>query len=944
MEVGTAQTIIFVAFLWVLVSSNSNGDKKFAEATVSIGFSLDIQPIHDETANENLIYCSRYLNYCIQCLESLEQVSLTSSRHGNGNLDFDQLALGIIEEIAPHSPFQEKKYLFECLRKEMVFDHESGEDLYSDNWFNKCQEPFSTCPTVPRRFLRHRRQDRKRVKHGQAPSSRALSPDNSQALHENKVRLGQAPASIAASPDHSQALHRKTVRLGPAPASRAASPDYSPAPTYFVPASSPSPLLQPPSPVLRPPSPEPSPPQGIIKPRPYSGASDPPPKRPIHEMAPPPRPQSSVVSTFQKYETAIIVAGSVVGLALVVLLVFCCINRKKDQVSPVNGQTHVKRDEKPLLNFSASDVSAASSQMSQSLGNYGDKNLNTSSAIGNGAIAVDSSAETKSATPDASVNTTGLLPLPPGRSAPPPAAPPPPPPKPPAPAPPPPPKVVRPPPNPPKGPKPAKPSPLGGHTPGKPSAGDGIEMAGDSDAPKAKLKPFFWEKVMANPDHSMVWNEIKAGSFQFNEEMMESLFGYVPADKGKYEHNRGTSSSEAGPMYIQIIDPKKSQNLAILLKALNVTTEEVCDALKEGNELPPELVETLLRVAPTTEEELKLRLFSGDLSQLGPAERFLKVIVDIPFAFKRMESLLFMSSFQDETSSIAESFATLEVACKELRNSRLFLKLLEAVLKTGNRMNDGTYRGGAMAFKLDTLLKLSDVKGTDGKTTLLHFVVQEIIRSEGLRAARRLRESQSMSSVKTEDLAEESSQESADYHRSLGLEVVSGLSNDLVNVRKAALIDGDILAGSVSSLGQSLLDTKNFLNCEMRDVQEDSEFCSTLSSFIEQAEVESAKLLEEEKRIMALVKSTGDYFHGNAGKDEGLRLFVIVRDFLIMLDKACKDVKNQTKLPAKTSRREALAPSPSQESHQESLPDLHHRLFPAIKERRLDDSSSDDDN
>ncbi|KAA8523742.1 hypothetical protein F0562_010165 [Nyssa sinensis] len=44
-------------------------------------------------------------------------------------------------------------------------------------------------------------------------------------------------------------------------------------------------------------------------------------------------------------------------------------------------------------------------------------------------------------------------------------------------------------------------------------------------------------------------------------------------------------------------------------------------------------------------------------------------------------------------------------------------------------------------------------------------------------------------------------------------------------------------------------------------------------------------LLEEEKRIMAVVKSTADYFHGNAGKDEGLRLFVIVRDFLIMLDK-----------------------------------------------------------
>ena len=66
----------------------------------------------------------------------------------------------------------------------------------------------------------------------------------------------------------------------------------------------------------------------------------------------------------------------------------------------------------------------------------------------------------------------------------------------------------------------------------------------------------------------------------------------------------------------------------------------------------------------------------------------------------------------------------------------LFIKLLEAVLKTGNRLNTGTFRGDAKACKLDTLLKLLDVKGVDGKTTLLHFVIQEIIKAEGARAAR----------------------------------------------------------------------------------------------------------------------------------------------------------------------------------------------------------------
>jgi hypothetical protein len=335
---------------------------------------------------------------------------------------------------------------------------------------------------------------------------------------------------------------------------------------------------------------------------------------------------------------------------------------------------------------------------------------------------------------------------------------------------------------------------------------------------------------------------------------------------------------------------------------------------------------------------------------LGPAERFLKVLVDIPYAFKRLESLLFMSFLQEELSSLKESFATLEVACKELTKSRLFLKLLEAVLKTGNRMNDGTFRGGAQAFKLDTLLKLSDVKGTDGKTTLLHFVVQEIIRSEGVRAARKAKEARE---APPEDSTEE---EVADYYRGLGLKVVSGLSNELVNVRKAALIDGDVLTSTVSKLGHSLAKSREFLNGEMQTVVESTKFRETLTSFIQNAEVDVMWLLDEEKRMMAQVRSTADYFHGQAGKDEGLRLFVIVRDFLIILDKVCREVRSTSLAAAartplrNTSSEASPSSSTSGESHRRSNSDAHRLLFPTIKEPEAEEkddftssSSSDEE-
>lgn len=99
--------------------------------------------------------------------------------------------------------------------------------------------------------------------------------------------------------------------------------------------------------------------------------------------------------------------------------------------------------------------------------------------------------------------------------------PPPPPPKPggsgPKPPPPPPPGGPRPPP-PPKGGAgpPRAPPPFGQKVarplPSAPKVGDSSES--EADAPKAKLKPFFWDKVQANSDQSMVWNQLKAGSFQ----------------------------------------------------------------------------------------------------------------------------------------------------------------------------------------------------------------------------------------------------------------------------------------------------------------------------------------------------------------------------------------------------------------------------------------------
>ncbi|PHT77382.1 hypothetical protein T459_20904 [Capsicum annuum] len=55
----------------------------------------------------------------------------------------------------------------------------------------------------------------------------------------------------------------------------------------------------------------------------------------------------------------------------------------------------------------------------------------------------------------------------------------------------------------------------------------------------------------------------------------------------------------------------------------------------------------------------------------------------------------------------------------------------------------------------------------------------------------------------------------------------------------------------------------------MKSIDDKDGFYQTMKKFEQNAEPNVMSLLKEEKRIMALVKSAGDYFHRNAKRDEG---------------------------------------------------------------------------
>ncbi len=69
--------------------------------------------------------------------------------------------------------------------------------------------------------------------------------------------------------------------------------------------------------------------------------------------------------------------------------------------------------------------------------------------------------------------------------------------------------------------------------------------------------------------------------------------------------------------------------------------------------------------------------------------------------------MLFRRKFELEIEEVRPDLSALRNASIELRNSSKFKQVLQAVLTIGNALNGGSFRGGAVGFQLNDLLKVS---------------------------------------------------------------------------------------------------------------------------------------------------------------------------------------------------------------------------------------------
>ncbi|XP_047994853.1 LOW QUALITY PROTEIN: inverted formin-2-like [Leguminivora glycinivorella] len=313
-------------------------------------------------------------------------------------------------------------------------------------------------------------------------------------------------------------------------------------------------------------------------------------------------------------------------------------------------------------------------------------------------------------------------------------------------APPPPPMIPPPPPciPPPPGGPPPPPAPPGPAAPSPPPAPltDVKLPQQETPIPKTKMKTINWNKIPNNkvigqnniwslvasshkhsPKTELDWGEIE-GLFCQQIQPTGSAgssprLGRSPICDSSGERKPRKESSE-----ITLLDGKRSLNVNIFLKQFRSSNEDIIQLIREGShdDIGAEKLRGLLKILPEIDECEMLKAFTGDVTKLGNAEKFLMQLIQLPNYKLRIECMLLKEEWASTAGYLESAINAILVAGDDLMSSRALQEVLYITLIAGNFLNAGGYAGGAAGVKLSSLQKLPDIRANKPGMNLMHYV------------------------------------------------------------------------------------------------------------------------------------------------------------------------------------------------------------------------------
>lgn len=195
------------------------------------------------------------------------------------------------------------------------------------------------------------------------------------------------------------------------------------------------------------------------------------------------------------------------------------------------------------------------------------------------------------------------------------------------------------------------------------------------------------------------------------------------------------------------------------------------------------------------------------------------------------------------------------------------MKLLQAVLELGNHLNAGTHRGCAAGFKLDTLLKLSDIKATDKKTSLLQFVIQQLLKQDP---------------------------------------TIDRLTHSMAHVKPASTLQLSAIAAMLQEIKLGLNSIKKEIDVAKANLDSHKgaqRYIQSMEPFIEETMKVFAAL--EQDRLLALteLQETTEYYGEDFSPKDPTRVVKVVKEFLFLFSKSLNDIRSKEEKENATKKK-----------------------------------------
>lgn len=376
---------------------------------------------------------------------------------------------------------------------------------------------------------------------------------------------------------------------------------------------------------------------------------------------------------------------------------------------------------------------------------------------------------------------------------------------------------------------------------------------------------------------------------------LESLFSATVTSSnsgstGIGGNRRGTSAPK--PEIVHLVDMRRANNCEIMLTKIKMPLPDMITAILalDSSTLDVDQVENLIKFSPTKEEMEMLKNYSGDKELLGRCEQFFLELMKVPRVESKLRVFSFKITFSTQVAELRSSLVIINNSSKEIRASVKLRRIMQTILSLGNALNQGTARGSAIGFKLDSLLKLTDTRARNNKMTLMHYLCKVL-------------------AEKMEELLD--------------------FDKDLVHLEAAAKIQLKSLAEEMQAVTKGLEKVEQELITSETDGAVSVGFRKVLKDFLYTAEADVRSLTSLYSEVGRNADSLAQYFGEDPARCPFEQVISTLLNFVNLFKKAREDNIKQAEAERKKIEKDKIKSSPAKK---ESVDVENSRLSPLRKE------------